>query len=47
MWAATGESQTLSRANDKWHQTMKEEYDALMDNKTWSLVPSSTNKKSN
>jgi hypothetical protein len=44
--AATGEPQTLSEAmnDDKWRQAMKEDYDALMDNKTWHLVPPSANK---
>jgi hypothetical protein len=46
MLAATRESQTISEAmnDDKWHQAMKEDYDALMDNKTWHLVPPSANK---
>ncbi|KAH9714566.1 retrovirus-related pol polyprotein from transposon RE2 [Citrus sinensis] len=31
--------------NPKWFATMKDEYNALMDNKTWSLVPKSAGQK--
>ncbi|KAK1619448.1 hypothetical protein QYE76_024965 [Lolium multiflorum] len=41
-----GEPSTLSEAldNSNWRQAMDEEYKALMDNKTWHLVPPSRNK---
>jgi hypothetical protein len=46
MISATGEPHTLSEAlSDKnWRRTMEEEYNALIQNKTWHLVPPSNNK---
>ena len=46
MFSSTGEPCTLVEAlNDsKWHQAMQEEYDALIENKTWHLVPPSSNR---
>jgi hypothetical protein len=46
MLASTGEPNRLSEALDdpKWHQAMKEEYNALLENKTWHLVPPRSNK---
>jgi hypothetical protein len=42
--SSTGEPYTLTEAlNDpNWHQAMEEEHNALLDNKTWHLVPPST-----
>jgi histone deacetylase 1/2 len=46
MLASIGEPRNLPAAlNDPhWCAAMQEEYNALMENKTWTLVPSSTNK---
>jgi hypothetical protein len=46
MLASTGEPRNLSTAlNDPhWHAAMQEEYNALMENQTWTLVPSRSNK---
>jgi hypothetical protein len=46
MLSSTGEPHTLTEAlNDpNWRQAMEEEYNALLDNKTWHLVPASRNK---
>jgi hypothetical protein len=46
MLSSTGEPQNLPDAlNDpNWHAAMQDEYDALMFNKTWTLVPPSSNK---
>jgi histone deacetylase 1/2 len=44
--AATGEPCSLSEAlgNPKWRKAMEEEYDALLKNHTWHLVPPSSSK---
>jgi hypothetical protein len=44
MFTSTGEPSTLVEAleDTRWHQSMQDEYDALMDNKTWHLVPPSS-----
>jgi hypothetical protein len=44
MFTSTGESSTLVEAleDTRWHQAMQDEYDALMDNKTWHLIPPSS-----
>jgi hypothetical protein len=44
--AATGEPRSFSSAleNSKWRKAMEEEYDALLQNQTWHLVPPSSNK---
>ncbi|GKC04637.1 retrovirus-related pol polyprotein from transposon TNT 1-94 [Tanacetum coccineum] len=34
---------TVANNSPEWHQAMKEEYDALMKNRTWSLVPRASN----
>nr|GEV65127.1 hypothetical protein [Tanacetum cinerariifolium] len=34
---------TIANNSLEWRQAMKEEYDALMKNKTWSLVPRASN----
>jgi hypothetical protein len=41
---ATGEPSTVGEALDdvRWHEVMNDEYLALMDNKTWHLVPPSS-----
>jgi hypothetical protein len=46
MLGSTGEPNKLSEALDdpKWRQAMEEEYNALLENKTWHLVPPSSNK---
>ena len=46
MLSSTCEPLTLTEAlNDpKWHDAMKEEYSALIENKTWHLVPPSSKK---
>jgi hypothetical protein len=46
MLSSTGEPRSLPAAlNDPhWRSDMQDEYDALMMNKTWTLVPPSTNK---
>ncbi|KAK1699085.1 hypothetical protein QYE76_015782 [Lolium multiflorum] len=46
MFSATGEPSSLSEAlgDSKWHQPMKEEYSALLENHTWRLVPPSSSK---
>jgi histone deacetylase 1/2 len=46
MLASTGEPRNLSAAlNDPhWCAAMQDEYNALMENQTWTLVPSSSNK---
>jgi hypothetical protein len=38
---STGEPRNISEAlgDTKWHNAMQEEYDALIQNKTWHLVP--------
>ena len=40
-FCATGEPQSLNEAlgEPRWKEAMDEEYDALMRNKTWRLVP--------
>jgi hypothetical protein len=45
-YQSTGEPNKLSEALDdpKWRQAMEEEYNALLENKTWHLVPPSNNK---
>jgi hypothetical protein len=45
MFTSTGEPSKLLEAfgDDRWRKAMKEEYTAVMNNKTWHLVsPSST-----
>jgi hypothetical protein len=44
---ATGEPSTLGEALDdvRWRDAMNDEYQALMDNKTWHLVPPSSTRK--
>ena len=44
--SSLGEPGSLSEALDhpQWRQAMKEEYDALLESKTWHLVPFSTKK---
>ncbi|KAK1626777.1 hypothetical protein QYE76_001092 [Lolium multiflorum] len=46
MLSSTGEPHTLTEAmsDSKWRQAMEEEYNALIENKTWHLVPPSKNK---
>lgn len=46
MFSSTGESGNLSEAlNDSnWRRAMEEKYNALIENKTWHLVPPSKNK---
>jgi hypothetical protein len=46
MLATIGEPHTVSEAlhDPNWLEAMKEEYNALLENKTWHLVPPSTNK---
>jgi hypothetical protein len=46
MFSSTGEPSTLEEAksDSHWHQAMHEEYDALIENKTWHLVPPSSNR---
>ncbi|XP_071680293.1 uncharacterized protein [Lolium perenne] len=46
MLSSTGEPCTLTEALDdsNWRKAMEEEYDALMINKTWHLVPPSSKK---
>jgi hypothetical protein len=46
MLSSTGEPCTLMEALDdeNWCKAMNEEYQALMENKTWHLVPPSSNK---
>ncbi|XP_071685400.1 uncharacterized protein [Lolium perenne] len=46
MFAATGEPQTLDEAlkDARWCEAMSEEYNALLHNRTWHLVPSSPSK---
>jgi hypothetical protein len=41
LFTTTGEPSTLGEALDdvRWHEAMNDEYQALMDNKTWHLVP--------
>ncbi|GJS77982.1 retrotransposon protein, putative, ty1-copia subclass [Tanacetum coccineum] len=34
---------TVANNSPEWHKAMKEEYDALMKNETWSLVPRASN----
>ena len=43
MLTATGKPGTLAEAfeDPRWHQAMNDEYNALMENKTWHLVPPS------
>ena len=40
MFTSTGEPSTLVEAleDSRWRQPMQEEYNALMENKTWHLV---------
>jgi histone deacetylase 1/2 len=44
MFTSTAEPSTLVEAleDTRWHRAMQDEYDALMDNKTWHLVPPSS-----
>jgi hypothetical protein len=46
MLTSTGEPRTLPEAlkNDSWRQAMQDEYNALMENKTWHLVPPNPSK---
>jgi histone deacetylase 1/2 len=46
MLTSTGEPRNISEALDdnKWNHAMQEEYDALIKNKTWHLVPPSFGK---
>jgi histone deacetylase 1/2 len=46
MLSSTGEPLNLTEAlsDSKWRQAMEEEYNALIENKTWHLVPPSKNK---
>jgi hypothetical protein len=46
MLASTGEPRNLpdALADSHWRAAMQDEYDALMLNKTWTLVPPSPNK---
>jgi hypothetical protein len=46
MLTSTGEPSTISEAlgDPKWQQAMQEEYNALLQNKTWHLVPPSPDK---
>ena len=46
MLTTTNEPRNLPEAlgNKNWHHAMKEEYDALMHNKTWHLVPPASTK---
>jgi histone deacetylase 1/2 len=46
MFSSAVEPYTLTEAlNDpNWRQAMEEEYNALIENKTWHLVPPSSNK---
>jgi histone deacetylase 1/2 len=46
MFSSTGEPCSLSEAlgDSKWRQAMEEEYNALLKNKTWHLVPPCRNK---
>ena len=40
-YSATGESETTEEAfgDPKWRKAMEVEYNALLENKTWRLVP--------
>jgi hypothetical protein len=44
MFTSIGEPSTLVEAleDTRWHQAIQDEYDALMDNKTWHLFPLSS-----
>ena len=44
MFTATGEPSSLNEAleDTRWWQAMQDEYNALMENKTWHLVPPSS-----
>ena len=46
LFTSTGEPRNIKEAlgHTEWKQAMEEEYDALMQNKTWHLVPHSSNK---
>jgi hypothetical protein len=46
MLTSTGEPSNISEAlgDHKWQQAMQEEYNALLQNKTWHLVPPSPDK---
>jgi histone deacetylase 1/2 len=46
MLSSIGEPYNLTEAltDQNWRQVMEEEYNALMENKTWHLVPPSSNK---
>jgi histone deacetylase 1/2 len=46
MLSSTGEPYNLieALADQNWRQAMEEEYNALIENKTWHLVPPSSNK---
>jgi hypothetical protein len=46
MLSSTGEPHNLIEAvaDQNWRQAMEEEYNALIENKTWHLVPPSSNK---
>jgi hypothetical protein len=46
MFSAAGEPSSLSEAlgDSKWHQAMKEEYNALLENQTWRLFRPSSSK---
>jgi histone deacetylase 1/2 len=46
MLSSTGEPYNLTEAlaDQNWRQAMEEEYNALIENNTWHLVPPSSNK---
>jgi hypothetical protein len=46
MLTSAGEGRNMSEAlgDTQWYQAMQDEYDALIQSKTWNLVPSSSNK---
>jgi histone deacetylase 1/2 len=46
MLSSTGEPYTLTEtlSDPNWRHAMEEEYNALLENKTWQLVPPRSNK---
>jgi hypothetical protein len=46
MFTSTGEPSKLSEAleDDRWCKAMQKEYDVLIQNKTWHLVPPNSTK---